>query len=313
MRIWRTALAAGVAVALLAETGQAQQVTVGTPFRTLQDHFFENNSINWSGNYRGFTFSFGAPGLSTPQFGSPEPGAGLTTNFAFVGKNGQINFNVAMGQGYTQSATTQVPSVTIMNGQQGTISDTSLTPYVISVIPVVGGFPEQLPPVAGFEPPDPRIDAMMRAHADAEQAAAAQAAAAKVGGMLPPTPQRPNNLAPQRTTKVDADPMASDQEKPAEANRRRAVAEGQAIAYQLSAAQDSTAGRPAVSVAEAKRLRKQELAKDYNELAAMMERAEALEEDGQPRVAKIYYQQIAQRATGELQQKARDRLYELQK
>ena len=84
MRIWHTTLTAGVLVTLVAVAvpGQAQQVTVGTRFHTMSDSFFEANSINWSGNYRGITFSFGAPGLNKPQFGSPDPSAGLTTNFA---------------------------------------------------------------------------------------------------------------------------------------------------------------------------------------------------------------------------------------
>ena len=47
-------------------------------------------------------------------------------------------------------------------------------------------------------------------------------------------------------------------------------------------------------------------------MAALMVRAQALEEDGQPGVAKIYYQRIAKHASGDLQQQARNRLYELQ-
>ena len=87
---------------------------------------------------------------------------------------------------------------------------------------------------------------------------------------------------------------------------------GEAAEQRLNAAQESTAGRPALSVAEAKRLHQQEQAAANGEMAALMERARALEEDGQPNVAKIYYQRIAKHATGELQQQARTRLYELQ-
>ena len=67
-----------------------------------------------------------------------------------------------------------------------------------------------------------------------------------------------------------------------------------------------------MSVAEAKRLHQQELAAANGEMAALMERARALEEDGKPSVAKIYYERIAKHATGELQQQARTRLYEIQ-
>ena len=61
MRTWHTTLITGVLVTLVAAAvpSQAQQVTLGTPFRTLHDSFFENNSIGWQGNYKGITFSYG--------------------------------------------------------------------------------------------------------------------------------------------------------------------------------------------------------------------------------------------------------------
>jgi hypothetical protein len=80
----------------------------------------------------------------------------------------------------------------------------------------------------------------------------------------------------------------------------------------LNAAQESTAGQPALSVAEARRLHQQEQAAADGEMAALMERARALEEDGKPNVAKIYYQRIARHGSGELQRQAAARLYELQ-
>jgi len=305
MRTWHTTLTAWVLVTLVvaAIPGQAQQVTVGNRFHTLSDSFFENNSINWNGHYRGITFSFGGPGLSTPQFGSPQTGAGLSTNFAFVGKDGQINFYTNFSQGYHQSFTTQAPSVTLSNGQTGYVSDTSQTPFVVSVVPVVGAFPvgpQQLRQVSGIDPDavDPRVQAMLQAHADAQAQSAAQAdAQAQAGGPVQPLAQqqRPNAMAPQRDSKPVNVPDP-----------------GEAAGQRLDAAQESTAGRPALSVAEAKRLHQQEEAKANGEMAALMERARALEEDGQPNVAKIYYQRIAKHATGELQQQARTRLYELQ-
>ena len=177
MRNWHTTLAAEVLAALVAAAapGQAQQFTAATPFHTLHDSFFENNSINWSGNYRGITFSYGGGALARPPFGSPDLGAGLTTNFAFVGKNGQINFNTNFSQGSNQALTTQTPSITLMNGQTGYVSDTSQTPFVVGVIPVVGAFPfvpQQLPQVSGIDNNalDPRVEAMLQAHAQAQGA-----------------------------------------------------------------------------------------------------------------------------------------------
>ena len=46
--------------------GQAQQVSIGNRFHTLNDSFFENNTISWSGHYGGITFYWSA----TPAFPS---------------------------------------------------------------------------------------------------------------------------------------------------------------------------------------------------------------------------------------------------
>jgi hypothetical protein len=246
--------------------------------------------------------------LAAPPFGGAQPGAGLSTNFAIAGKDGQINFALNYGSGYRQSFTTQTPSVTIMNGQTGIISDTSQTPFVVSVIPVVGAFPiapQMLPPM--LPPPDdpsgidPRVQAMMQARTDAQDQAAAQAAAqAQAGGPVQPlpAPSRPNNMGPRINKPADPAPAAPDP--------------GDAAAERLNAAQQSTAGRPAPSVAESKRLHRQEQAAADEEMSAQMVRAQALEEDGKPSVAKIYYQRIAKHATGALQQQAKQKLYELE-
>ncbi len=306
MRTWHTTLTVGAIAALMAcdLSGQAQQVTIAAPFHTLHDSFFENSGVSWSGHYGGITFSYGGAALAVPPFGTPQNNAGLSTNFAIAGKDGQVNFGINYGQGNNQSLTTQTPSVTIMNGQTGFVSDSSLTPFVISTIPVVGAFPispQPLPQTSGSDPGaiDPRVQAMLQAHADAQAGAQAQA-----GRPIPPLPQqpRPNNPAPQNMKLMNVP----------DANAAIADA-GEAAGERLNVAQESTAGRPAPSVAEAKRLHQQEQAAANGEMAALMERARALEEDGKPNVAKVYYQRIAKHATGELQQQARARLYELQK
>jgi hypothetical protein len=286
----------------------AQQMTIHTPFHTANDSFFEQSSISWSGNYRGVTFSFGGGALATPPFGNPDPTAGLSANFGFAGKDGFINFATNFSSGYRQALTTQTPSVTIMNGQTGYVSDTSQTPFVISVIPVVGAFPVAPPMAQPFLPPaddqpgvDPRVQAMMQARADVQDQATRQAAArAQAGGAVQPlpAPQRPNNMAPRINKPADPAPAAPDP--------------GDVAAERLNAAQQSTAGRPAPSVAEAKRMHQQEQAAADEEMSALMVRAQALEEDGKPNVAKIYYQRIAKHATGALQQQAKQKLYELE-
>ena len=55
-----TILVAGVLLTLASSVvADAQQATIGNRFHTLSDSFFEQNSISWSGNYRGISFAFG--------------------------------------------------------------------------------------------------------------------------------------------------------------------------------------------------------------------------------------------------------------
>ena len=212
MRTRHAILLSGIAVTLLglSAVASAQQMTIRTPFHTASDSFFEQNSISWAGNWKGISFSYGGGALNTPPFGSPQPNAGISANFGFASKDGYINFATSFGAGNSRSFTTQEPSVTIMNGQTGFISDTSQTPFVIGVVPVVGAFPvgpqAALPQVSADDLTgvDPRIGAVAQARADANAQAAAQAAAAaQAGGPVQPLPaqQRPNNMAPRRTSR----------------------------------------------------------------------------------------------------------------
>ncbi len=189
MRTWHSTLAAWVLITLVAVAVpcRAQQVTIGVPYHNLQDSFFENSNISWSGHLnfqdnspnhmypnQGIAFSYGGGALALPQFGSPNLQAGLSANFAFVNKNGQINFATNFGQGYNQSAVTQTPSVTVMNGQTGYTSNTAQTPFVMGAIPVVGGFPvwpQAVPQLTEDDAGafDPGVQAMLQAHADAQQ------------------------------------------------------------------------------------------------------------------------------------------------
>ena len=91
--------------------------------------------------------------MAVPPFGGFGPSAGLRSGFAVrrPGFNGFMNF--AAGQGYRQSFVTQAPSVTLFNGWPGFVSDTSLSPFVIGQIPVVGGFP--IVPYGGAMMPQP--------------------------------------------------------------------------------------------------------------------------------------------------------------
>lgn len=77
------------------------------------------------------------------------------------------------------------------------------------------------------------------------------------------------------------------------------------------AATDSTANRGDVSVSEIRRQQAEEDAAKRAEVEALIEQGRGFEERGKPGVARIYYQQAANRATGELQRSLREKVQSL--
>ncbi len=86
--------------------------------------------------------------LAVPQFGgfnaANNPGAQL--GFAILSEI-EAYFFISAAQGDTRTNVLQAPKVTLFNGQQAFVSDTSQSPFVISVIPVVGDFAAAQQPV----------------------------------------------------------------------------------------------------------------------------------------------------------------------
>ena len=284
----------------------AQQVTIGTPFNTLNDSFFERTGVSWSGNWKGLNFSFGGGDLAVPPFGNYKPGAGLTTGFGIRSPNFNANFNIFAEQGSQRSNVSQTPSVTLMNGQQAFISDVEQRPFVMGMNPVVGGFrggygyPSGYGyPMAGYGypgysmgrptfvmSPNPRVQAMRRQLAERNRADSnlRRLAAAAAG-------------APKRRAKDDDSNLVEP-----------APAAPAGPAQRLATARSSSAGRAVPSVAEARRLHAKEQGSRNGEVMALFERGRTAEEDGKPGVAKVYYRMVVRRATGELREQAQARL-----
>lgn len=84
-------------------------------------------------------FQQGSFGLSTPQFGGYQAGAGATLGFAIL-SNIEAYLLIEASQGDRRSNVLQAPKVTLFNGQAAFVADTTATPFVVSVIPVVGAF-----------------------------------------------------------------------------------------------------------------------------------------------------------------------------
>ena len=288
-----------ITVSLGAANCPAQQMTIGTPFNTASSSFFEQNGVNWSGNWRGMTFGYGGGNIAQPPFGGFDRSAGLTSNLGWSGPDWNFNLGLNFTQGAKQSLINQTPIVTLMNGQPGFVSDTSQTPFVMSVIPVIGGGMPGMnngmnngmgPPMANpmaIPPANSRLREILQNQANSEAAAQAAGVGGGAAGAAagPAVGPRDLNLGGEG-----------------------AAAGGAAPAGRLPAAQASSAGRAAPSVAEARRMHDEEKASGDEELQALMERARAAEDDGKPGVAKIYYQMVARRASGDLKQQALTRL-----
>ncbi|MDZ7616859.1 MAG: hypothetical protein U1E05_07645 [Patescibacteria group bacterium] len=91
-------------------------------------------------------FSQNSYGLAVPQFGGFDAAAGAQMGFAIL-SDIEAYFFINAAQGDRRSNVLQAPKVTLFNGQQAFVSDTSQSPFVISVIPVVGDFAAAQQPV----------------------------------------------------------------------------------------------------------------------------------------------------------------------
>jgi general secretion pathway protein D len=91
-------------------------------------------------------FNAGSFPLATPQFGGFQPGSGAQLGFAIL-SDLEAFFFIEASQGDRRSNVLQAPKVTLFNGQSATVADQSQTPFVISVIPVVGDFAAAQQPV----------------------------------------------------------------------------------------------------------------------------------------------------------------------
>ena len=161
---------------------QDLQVTIEVRFITLNDNFFERIGVDFqmnvtntattnpsgpgnlreivglettagnapSGNAPNFAPNLELPlrqnsfNLATPQFGQPVDVASF--GFAILSDiEAYLLINAA--QGDRRSNVLQAPKVTLFNGQQAQVIDQTQTPFVITVIPVVGDFAAAYQPV----------------------------------------------------------------------------------------------------------------------------------------------------------------------
>ncbi len=91
-------------------------------------------------------FQQGSFQLAVPQFGGFDATAGAQMGFAILSEI-EAFFFINAAQGDRRSNVMQAPKVTLFNGQMAMVSDTSQSPFVVSVVPVVGDFAAAQQPV----------------------------------------------------------------------------------------------------------------------------------------------------------------------
>ncbi len=84
--------------------------------------------------------------IATPQFGGFQPTAGASIGFAIL-SDIEAFFFIQASQGDQRSNVLQAPKVTLFNGQSAIVADITQSPFVISVVPVVGDFAAAYQPV----------------------------------------------------------------------------------------------------------------------------------------------------------------------
>jgi len=267
----------------------AQQVQLTSPFQTMNDSFYENfgfGGINAgrSGPRGNWNFNTGPASSTPPPFGGYDPAADARFGMRFGGPLG-LGFNMLAGQGSTRSNTVTAPTIVIPNGGTGSLFSGSIRPFVTGVIPVVGdaSFGPMLP-----MPPQSAVSPVAQRVAQLQQQRAATQAGGPGAGVAP---------APPAPAARDAAPLVL----------RPAAGEADAGRPATRAA-GSTAAHGDLSVAEIRRQQAAEDATRLEEIQVRIEKARGLEEAGKPGLAKIYYQQAATRADGELKKQLLDKI-----
>ena len=206
---------------------------------------------------------FNYPGLNSavPFFGGWDPAT--DARFGFAGRKGntRFGFNMALQQGSSRTMIGSAPSVMVPNGGSGSISSTTLRPFVTGWIPVVG---------QQFRPP-------LR---------------------LPPAWQSRTaelSRSSSRPKEVDDAPLRISTRQP----------------RTNSSITTATQGEESVAA-----IRRNQLLEDQarlQEVEELVERARGAEQAGKLGVARIYYQQAANRSTGELKTLLLEREQELKR
>ncbi len=291
---------------------QQQMVTQSTPFNSVNNSFFERIGTSWSISHPGgrntgpFFLNFGGFPNATPAFGNFAPGAGVSGGVAGGAGNGW-NYNIfgEASQGARSSIVSQTPSVTTMNGQLGFIADQAQSPFVISVVPVVGAGQGPFGDFGASNTVRGRLmrgEAMLRQPENGTQGTidfgappsirpVGENAIPQLGGAEAPIPLRREHEAGP-PVKMNRDPLVLKAE-PSTASAPSGAGGGRAVG-------PSSAEQGVASIEEIRRRqaaeRETEAVTQRSEAETSFVRGQAAEGEGRLGAAKIHYQMALRRA-----------------
>jgi len=285
---------------------EAQQVTNTTTMNNINEGFNEAIGTSWGGRWKGINFSINGGGnqrLGTPQYGGYNPNSGLSWNGAWGDpRNGgdYLQFNGWASQGFNRTYTSEAPSVTMMNGQQGVFSDTTQTPFVMGVIPTVGSYnganfvgPNNGGPVFFGQP--------------SQGSFSSPRGSAPMGGTPVATQQRGAPVSQlgkflQQGGAEQLKASLANQQRQQEAQRRSTGSRPAAQSYTpRSGEKASTAMQAVPSVAEARRMFQQEQQAKDTKAMIEIERGKTAEAKGDVKLAAKYYKSAYKLANPTLQ------------
>lgn len=299
---------------------QGTQVQVTAPFHSLNDSYYERIGLDFDfsfkpgGNVIGLDpfgnptpdgrvhFNQGSFNSALPQFGGHDPSTDATFGFGIFGSKFSPKFNFALGQGSNRSHVMQAPTVVMHDGQTGFVSDTSQRPFVTSVIPIVGaGLPmmQPSPPISPVKQALARMEAEKRLDRQRQQRAEREAPREQIRVDPFGDPVMPAKDDGALLLGKDRAAPASDDEPLILKGPSGADAADSAAGDDAAGAESKPAGQPEVDAAR------------QQEVRTFVEKARGYEEAGKFGIAKIYYQQAAAQADGELKKKLLEKIQTL--
>ncbi|MBN1908886.1 MAG: hypothetical protein JW818_04035 [Pirellulales bacterium] len=301
-------------VLLAASHATAQQAGTGVPQKGASNSFSERFGSNWGARGRGWSFSFGGGGGGMPTFGGYQPGAGATGGFQSIHPGrGSFSFGFEASQGNQRTATSTTPMLTTMNGYPGSLFYGSIRPFVMGVIPVVGGYGGYPAygypyPYYGYAPygtgltlPATQPGTEVNETSPAARALRQWQTSGRLGDPASMPRSAPSTVA-QTKPEQDApeEPAARAMDRPEPRTTKRPANER------------SSAERSAPSVARARELHATEQVAQQRELEDLFRQGQEAEAAGDRILARAFYRKTVQRAEGSLKQQARQRLLALQ-